>query len=89
MRYVWEGMPPDYNRINTLDIVWFVSHIITGTLIVALATLQFNKNFRNRNIATHRLFGKLYVFYSIISVLILWFDIIPRGDACCAVLPKQ
>jgi len=88
VRYVWEGMPASFNRNSTVEVIWFVMHILTGTLVLVLAVFQFNKNFRNRKIKTHRLLGKLYVFLSIISVMILLFDIVPN-NSCTACRPSQ
>ena len=88
IRYVWEGMPASFNRNSTVEVMWFVMHILTGTLVLVLAVFQFNKKFRDRNMKTHRLFGKLYVFLSIISVLILVFNIIPNSG-CIACRPSQ
>jgi len=88
IRYVWEGMPASFNRNSIVEVMWFVLHILTGTLVLVLAVFQFNKKFRNRNMKTHRLFGKLYVLLSIISVLILVFDIIPKG-VCSSCRPSQ
>jgi len=88
VRYVWEGMPASFNSNSTVEVMWFVLHILTGTLVLVLAVFQFNKKFRNRNVKIHRLFGKLYIILSIISVLILWFDIIPKG-LCATCQPSQ
>jgi uncharacterized membrane protein YozB (DUF420 family) len=88
VRYVWEGLPASFNRNSSVEVMWFALHIITGALVLVLAVFQFNKNFRNRNLKTHRLFGKLYVSLSIISVLILVFNIIPNGG-CIACRPSQ
>jgi uncharacterized membrane protein len=41
--------------------LWFVAHLVGGSLALALGPIQFWKWFRNRYIQVHRLLGKIYI----------------------------
>jgi uncharacterized membrane protein len=55
-----------------MDILWrsaFYTHIGLGGVALLVGWLQFNTKFRERNIATHRTIGKVYVVSVLLSAL--------------------
>lgn len=42
--------------------LWFVVHIVGGSLALFIGPVQFWKWFRNRYMGVHRLLGKIYIF---------------------------
>jgi len=69
-RFFKEGIGPTFWNKQFL----FVFHLATTLAPLILGPLQFWKRFRNRNLSTHRILGKVYIYGSLMggfSALIL------------------
>lgn len=54
---------------NTAWNIGFYGHIVFGGLALIVGWMQFSKKLRNRNIERHKLIGKFYVIFVLVSGL--------------------
>lgn len=76
---ITSGIPEYLKRTTFISQFWFVTHIISGTLVYAIAPFQFSTPLRKRYSTQHHTIGKLYIVLSIYCILTLYISIIPKG----------
>jgi hypothetical protein len=77
--YFTIGIPEYFKRTTFISQFWFVTHIISGILVYAIAPFQFSTPLRQRYSAQHRTIEKLYILISSYCILTLYSSIIPNG----------
>jgi len=86
LTYFITGIPEYLDRTTVTSKFWFVSHIVSGILIFAIAPFQFSSTIRNRNLTRHRKMGKAFILLSMYCILTLFMSIIPKSlcESCKA-----
>lgn len=71
-RFLHHKYPHNYGTEFWDNHIWFILHLIGGSLVMILGALQFSATVRKKSMPYHRIAGKIYIWSSIISVFTLY-----------------
>lgn len=87
--YIANGYP-EYLSFKTPEgKLIFTSHIVCGIIVYVIAFLQFAPFIRNKNIALHRVLGKVYVAVAMICIASLYYIITLTKNSGLPFWPSQ
>lgn len=80
-KYVHHQFPRNYGATFWDNHIWFIIHIVAGSLVIILGSLQFSAYLRRKSMPYHRIAGKIYIWSSVIAISTI-FIILFRCNNC-------
>lgn len=79
-KYASGKFPTNFGDSLLVNQLWFVVHMIGGTLVLILGPLQFIAPIRDRFRKYHRIAGTVYLLASLVSIAALFINILPTSE---------